>query len=70
MEIGCVGHRWLWLDGFGTSGQTCPSAAGGCGGKGAWRKKVGTPERSLMLIESPGNLGDFCEGPLKFHGET
>jgi len=35
-----------------------------CGGK-----KVGTPERSLMLIESPGNLGDFCEGLLKFYGE-
>lgn len=69
MEIGSVGHRWLWLDGSGTSGQSCASAAGGCGGKGVWRKKVGTPERSLMLTESPGNLGDFCEGPLKFHGE-
>lgn len=37
--------------------------------KGCVEEKSRAPERSLMLIESPGNLGDFCEGPLKFHGE-
>lgn len=39
VEMGSVGYLWPWLDGSGTSGQTCSSVVGGCGGKGVRRKK-------------------------------